>query len=62
MGYGGGFYDRFLARTRDDASRIGVGFALQLMPPGEALPAGHHDLTVDLVVTEAETVRCRPPT
>lgn len=62
VGYGGGFYDRFLARTRDDSSRIGVGFALQLMPPGEALPAGHHDLTVDLVVTEGETVRCRPPT
>jgi 5-formyltetrahydrofolate cyclo-ligase len=62
VGYGGGFYDRFLAHTRDDASRIAVGFALQLMPPGEALPAGHHDLTVDLIVTESETVRCRPPT
>lgn len=59
VGYGGGFYDRFLARTREDAARIAVAFALQLSPPGEALPAGHHDLTVHLVVTESEVVRCR---
>ena len=28
--------------------------------PGRALPAGHFDLRVDLVVTESETLRCRP--
>lgn len=59
VGYGGGFYDRFLPRTRRDASRVGVGYGLQLLPPGRALPAGHFDLRVDLVVTESETLRCR---
>ena len=57
VGYGGGFYDRFFPRTRDDALRAGVGFGLQLMD--EALPGGPFDLRVDVVVTESETVRCR---
>ena len=60
VGYGGGFYDRFLPRTRRDAARVGVGYGLQLLAPGKALPAGHFDLRVDLVVTESETLRCRP--
>jgi 5-formyltetrahydrofolate cyclo-ligase len=60
VGYGGGFYDRFLPRTRTDAARIGVAFGVQLLAPGTTLPAGHFDLHVDLVVTESEVVRCRP--
>lgn len=60
VGYGGGFYDRFLPQTRTDAGRIGLAFGVQLLPPGSTLPAGHFDLPVDLVVTESEVVRCRP--
>ncbi len=59
VGYGGGYYDRFLPRTRADATRVGIGFGSQLLPLGQALPAGHFDLLVDLVVTEADVVRCR---
>jgi 5-formyltetrahydrofolate cyclo-ligase len=57
VGYGGGYYDRFLLRTRDDALRAGVAFGLQLVE-GD-LPAGAFDLRVDVVVTERETIRCR---
>jgi 5-formyltetrahydrofolate cyclo-ligase len=57
VGYGGGFYDRFLPRTRSDAVRIGVGLGLQLLD--EELPAGSFDLAVDIVVTPEEAVRCR---
>jgi 5-formyltetrahydrofolate cyclo-ligase len=60
VGYGGGFYDRFLPRTRTDTARIGLAFGVQLMAAGTTLPAGHFDLQVDLVVTESEVVRCRP--
>ncbi len=60
IGYGGGFYDRFLPTTRRDATRVGVGYGLQLLAPGRAVPAGHFDLRVDLVVTDSETLRCRP--
>jgi len=57
VGYGGGFYDRFLAATRDDALIAGVGFSLQLLD--EPLPRGGLDRGVDVVVTESETVWCR---
>ncbi|CAN5787535.1 5-formyltetrahydrofolate cyclo-ligase [soil metagenome] len=59
IGYGGGFYDRFLPTLHADSVRIGIGYGVQLMTEGESLPAGHFDLMVDLVVTESETVRCR---
>lgn len=58
VGYGGGFYDRFLPTTRDDAFRVGLAFDLQLARAGEDLPAGAFDLRVEAVVTESGTVRC----
>jgi 5-formyltetrahydrofolate cyclo-ligase len=58
VGYGGGFYDRFFPRTRDDCLRAGVAFAVQVLPQGEVLPGGHFDLRVDAIVTESETIRC----
>lgn len=50
LGYGGGFYDRFLAREAPQALRIGLAFALQLAP-GE-LPLAEHDQRLDYLVTE----------
>jgi 5-formyltetrahydrofolate cyclo-ligase len=61
VGYGGGFYDRFLPRTDTGASHVGIGYSLQLLPTGQELPAGPFDHAVGSVVTERETVRCRPP-
>jgi 5-formyltetrahydrofolate cyclo-ligase len=55
IGYGGGFYDRYLARTRVDAQAIAVAFALQLV---EAVPQGRSDRRVDAIVTEDEVIRC----
>jgi 5-formyltetrahydrofolate cyclo-ligase len=55
VGYGGGFYDRYLARTRADAPAIAVAFAVQLV---EAVPQGHMDRRVDVIVTEDEVIRC----
>jgi 5-formyltetrahydrofolate cyclo-ligase len=62
VGYGGGFYDRFLPTTRNDAVRIGIGFGLQLLAPGEILPGADFDLRVDIVVTESEVLRVAAPT
>jgi 5-formyltetrahydrofolate cyclo-ligase len=58
VGYGGGYYDRFLARVRPDALRIGIGLAVQRV---ERVPRGRFDLPVDLLVTEEgiEDVRAR---
>jgi 5-formyltetrahydrofolate cyclo-ligase len=56
VGYGGGFYDRFLPRTRDDALRVAVVLAEQLV--AEDLPKGAFDLRVDAIVTPEEVIRC----
>jgi 5-formyltetrahydrofolate cyclo-ligase len=60
IGYGGGFYDRFLLRIRSGVPRIALAFDLQLLD--RDLPAGGFDLTIDVVVTETRTVRCGPAT
>jgi 5-formyltetrahydrofolate cyclo-ligase len=56
VGYGGGYYDRFLPST--PALRVAVAFAVQL--EAERLPLASFDLGVDVVVTESETIRCAP--
>lgn len=56
LGYGAGFYDRLLGRTREDARAIAIAFALQVV--GE-VPAGRTDRTIDGIVTEDEVIRCR---
>ena len=55
IGYGGGFYDRFFVRARPDALRTGICFGVQLVD--RPLPAGNFDLSLDLIVTESETLR-----
>jgi 5-formyltetrahydrofolate cyclo-ligase len=52
MGYGGGFYDRFLAAC--PAPRIAVAFGVQIV---EEVPCDEHDLPVDAIVTESEIIR-----
>jgi 5-formyltetrahydrofolate cyclo-ligase len=56
VGYGGGFYDRFLPRTRTDAFRVAVVLPEQLVR--EDLPAGAFDLRVHAIVTPEEVIRC----
>jgi 5-formyltetrahydrofolate cyclo-ligase len=53
IGYGCGFYDRFLRGL--PAFTVGLVFGLQVLD--EDLPAGRFDLPVDAIVTEEETIR-----
>ena len=53
MGYGGGFYDRFLAREAPAALRIGLAFDLQVLPRLQLAP---HDQPLDLIVTPSRTL------
>jgi 5-formyltetrahydrofolate cyclo-ligase len=57
VGYGGGFYDRFLLKTSPKTIRAGLAFGRQVVD--DELPSGPTDLRVDVVVTESETIRCR---
>jgi 5-formyltetrahydrofolate cyclo-ligase len=56
IGYGGGFYDRFLPLLRADAPRVGICFSLQLV---DEVPRGPGDVPVGMVVTQDEVIRCR---
>lgn len=52
FGYGGGFYDRFLAST-PKSLRIGLCFELQLV---DKVPLQEHDELLDLVITEKQII------
>lgn len=56
LGYGGGFYDRTLAALRARGPVLAVGFAFAAQRV-EALPVEPTDAALDLVVTEAGTLR-----
>jgi 5-formyltetrahydrofolate cyclo-ligase len=54
FGYGGGFYDRFVAAV-PHATRIGLAFNLQLV---DLAPLAPHDELLDYVVTDKSVVLC----
>lgn len=53
MGYGGGFYDRFIDYQAPEALRVGLCFDLQLI---EKLKLESHDKRMDYVFTEKNVV------
>jgi len=53
LGYGGGFYDRFIASQAPQALRVGLAFELQVTG---RLPLLAHDQTLDLLITEDRTL------
>lgn len=54
LGYGGGHFDRLLARVRPDTVVVGVAFDVQVV---DAVPHEAHDVPVDVVVTESGILR-----
>lgn len=56
MGYGGGFYDRFIERY-PDALRVALAYNIQMVPK---VPQEAHDMPMDVVVTEANMLYTRP--
>jgi 5-formyltetrahydrofolate cyclo-ligase len=53
-GYGGGFYDNFLPRTRPGTPWVALAFEAQLVPRIACEP---HDLPVTTIVTERRVIR-----
>jgi 5-formyltetrahydrofolate cyclo-ligase len=54
LGRGGGYYDATLKRVPPGALRVGLGFDVQVVP---SLPREPHDVPLDLVLTDARTLR-----
>lgn len=55
LGFGGGYYDRFLPATA--ALRVGITHSVCL---ADELPCDVHDAKMDWVVTPAEEIFCSP--
>lgn len=56
LGRGGGFFDRYLARTTATTLRAGVALDWQLV---ESLPLEPHDQQMDWLITEKRVIQCR---
>ncbi|MBE0447039.1 MAG: 5-formyltetrahydrofolate cyclo-ligase [Actinobacteria bacterium] len=53
IGYGGGYYDRFLNRIDPSVPRVSIAFEEQIVPE---IPAESHDLPVDKIITEERVI------
>lgn len=53
IGYGGGYYDRFLSEIDPSVPRISIAFELQIV---SEIPAESHDLPVDKIITEDRVI------
>ncbi len=58
LGYGGGYFDRFLRRTRHGCVRTGIAFDLQVL---DDVPHGHEDERIGLLITDRDTIECTSP-
>lgn len=55
LGYGGGFYDRFIPLLSPAVKLVALAFEVQLR---EQVYAQEHDQLMDFVITENETIFC----
>jgi 5-formyltetrahydrofolate cyclo-ligase len=55
LGYGGGFYDKLLARMQHQPTLVAAAFALQVV---EGIPQETTDRKVEWLITELNTIRC----
>ncbi len=49
LGFGGGYYDRLLAKLSPDVPRVGICFEEQVV---DFVPTGSYDESLDAVVTD----------
>lgn len=49
LGYGGGYYDRFLQNLKADAIKIALAFEFQIL---DELPKEEYDILMDIIITE----------
>jgi 5-formyltetrahydrofolate cyclo-ligase len=49
VGYGGGFYDRFLKQVREDSKKIALAYSFQIF---DKVPMDESDMRIDEVITD----------
>lgn len=55
LGFGSGYYDRYLAKVPPHAIRIALAFECQIYP--ETIPTDTYDLPMDYILTEKQLYR-----
>lgn len=55
LGYGGGYYDRLLARLRRKIPLVALAYEEQIV---DSLPAETHDKKVHVIVTDKRVIHC----
>ncbi len=56
IGYGGGYYDRFLPTLKQNPVTIALALDFQIV---DSLPLNQYDVPVDMIVTEDQVIDCR---
>lgn len=54
LGYGLGFYDRFLSSVREDAIIVALAYDSQVL---DEMPNERHDVPADAIITESRVIR-----
>ncbi len=55
MGYGGGFYDRYLNKCKKDMHKISLAYDFQIL---DYIPMDNHDIKVDYIITNIKEIKC----
>lgn len=53
LGYGLGFYDRFLCSLKEGATIVALAYDFQVL---DEIPNDHHDVPADKIITESRTI------
>ncbi len=56
LGYGGGYYDRFLANDAPHALRVGLAYEMQII---DKVPAQAHDEPLDYLISEKKVIKTK---
>ena len=56
LGYGGGYYDRYISKFHDSNKliKIGIGFSFQKV---KSLPINKYDKKLDYIITEKDFIK-----
>jgi 5-formyltetrahydrofolate cyclo-ligase len=56
LGYGAGYYDKLLSKSKKKISAIALAFEEQI---AEKIPAEPHDIKVDIIITDNRLIKCK---
>ncbi|HYE84439.1 MAG TPA: 5-formyltetrahydrofolate cyclo-ligase [Clostridia bacterium] len=55
IGFGAGYYDRFMKRLQPDAVKAALAYSFQIV---DHVPSDEFDIAADYVITEKSTINC----